>query len=252
MATYSTQAIVLSSRNFGEADRILTLLTFERGKVRAVARGARRPRNRLAALVQPLSHIEALIMEGNQLDTLSQGQLLNSFRFLGEDLDKMSHALYLNELFEMAIEGATEVRDYFILLLTGYELLQNLDNLQIIRAFIEVKLNILQGFAPVLSKCSICGKGSEQVQEQLWNYYPDEGAIKCKGCSQGAYFVELTQPALLLWRTLSREDSRWLVNQNVSGKVLAELRPALNASLSLALGKLPKSSSFLNSLYQLD
>lgn len=252
MATYSTQAIVLSSKNFGEADRILTLLTYERGKVRAVARGSRRPRNRLAALVQPLSHIEALIMEGNQLDTLSQGQLLNSFRYLAEDLDKMSYALYLSELFELAIEGATEVRDHFILLLTAFELIQNFEKLELIRAFLEVKLVILQGYAPTLSKCSLCGRNFEFKEKETWGYHPEEGTVQCAKCASRGSLMHLSSAALSFWILLSKSDSRRLLVLNPSQEVLRELRPILNASLTLAFGKLPKSVTFLNALNHLN
>lgn len=251
MAVYNTQAIVLASKAFGEADRILTLLTYERGKSRVIARGARRPKNRLAAIVQPLSHIEVQIMEGNQLDTLNQGQLINSFRFLREDLDKMSYAFYLCELFETATEGATELRDYFILLLTALELLQNFENLSLTRIFIEVKLILLQGYAPSLSNCYTCNRPLTLPLKSDWFFEPEDGGLRCGQCSHTNSAIAISPLTLSLWNSMIRNDSRWLIQQNPELKSMDEMRRILNGSLQVAFGGLPKSAAFLQTLSNL-
>jgi DNA repair protein RecO (recombination protein O) len=251
MAVYNTQAIVLSSKSFGEADRILTLLTYERGKSKVIARGARRPKNRLAAIVQPLSHIEVQILEGNQLDTLNQGQLINSFRFLREDLDKMSYAFYLCELFETATEGATELRDYFILLLTALELLQNFENLSLTRIFIEVKLILLQGYAPSLSNCYSCNRPLILPLNSDWFFEPDDGGIRCGQCSHTHSAIVMCNATLTFWNAVIRNDSRWLIQQKPEMKTLDDMRRILNGSLQVAFGGLPKSAVFLQTLSNL-
>ena len=251
MAIYNTQAIVLNSKAFGEADRILTLLTYERGKSRVIARGARRPKNRLAAVVQPLSHIDVQILEGNQLDTLNQGQLINSFRFLREDLDKMSYAFYLSELFETATEGATELRDYFILLLTALELLQNFENLSLTRIFIEVKLILLQGYAPTLSNCYSCNRPVILPMKSDWFFDPEDGGLRCSQCSHTKSAIAINSSTLTFWNSVIRNDSRWLIQQNPELEIMAEMRRLLNGSLQVAFGGLPKSAVFLQTLSNL-
>ena len=252
MGSYTTQAIVLNSKSFGEADRILTLLTYERGKVRAVARGARRPRNRLAAVTQPISHVEVQIMEGNQLDTLNQGQLINTYRFLKEDLDKLSYATYLAELFEKATEGATELRDYFVLLLTALEIVQNFENLKLTRFFIEAKLIVLQGYAPSLSNCIHCNrdmKNAEPQQQML--YSPESGGLYCPQCFPGGIHVKLTVREIRFWQELMKQDPRWLIAQQPEQAMLEAVGKALAAALTEIFGALPKSASFLQTLSEL-
>lgn len=251
MSVYNTQAVVLSSKSFGEADRILTLLTYERGKIRVIARGSRRPKNRLAAIVQPLSHIEAQILEGQQLDTLNQGQLINSFRFLREDLDKMSHALYLSELFESATEGATELRDYFILLLTALELLQSFENLSLTRIFIEVKLILLQGYAPSLSNCYQCNQPMQIPITTEWFFDAEDGGIRCEKCQHTQTAIALNSATVSFWLSLIRQDSRWLIRQIPDERVMQQMRKILNASIQVAFGSLPKSATFLQTLKNL-
>ena len=252
MGSYTTQAIVLNSKSFGEADRILTLLTYERGKVRAVARGARRPRNRLAAVIQPISHVEVQITEGNQLDTLNQGQLINTYRFLKEDLDKLSYATYLAELFEKATEGATELRDYFILLLTALEIVQNFENLKLTRFFIEAKLIVLQGYAPSLSNCSHCNRDMKNAKaEQQVLYAPESGGLYCPQCFPGGLSVKLTLREIRFWQELMKQDPRWLIAQQPDPVMLAAVGEALAAALTSIFGALPKSASFLQTLSEL-
>src|SRR5690606_36846968 len=79
MALYKAEAVVLRSRSLGEADKIVTLFTYERGKVEAVARGVRRPRSRLLGVTQLFIHGRFLPYERKSLDTISQGEIVRSF-----------------------------------------------------------------------------------------------------------------------------------------------------------------------------
>ncbi|HKJ56955.1 MAG TPA: DNA repair protein RecO, partial [Nitriliruptoraceae bacterium] len=72
MATYRDQGIVLRTHKLGETDRILTLMTQGRGKVRAVAKGVRRPGSRFGGRLEPYSHVDLLLYEGRSLDVVTQ------------------------------------------------------------------------------------------------------------------------------------------------------------------------------------
>ena len=95
MALYRTEAVVLRTRNLGEADKILTLFSDKRGKIRAVARGSRRPRNHLMGVSQPFTYGSFLIFKGKNLDSVSQGSIIDAQVYLREDLLKMAHASYI-------------------------------------------------------------------------------------------------------------------------------------------------------------
>ena len=79
MALYRTEAVVLRTYNLGEADKILTLFTKNRGKVRASARGSRRPRNHLMGVSQVFTHGSFLIFRGKSLDSVSQGTIIDAW-----------------------------------------------------------------------------------------------------------------------------------------------------------------------------
>src|SRR5438876_524609 len=78
---YKTEAVVLRSIRFGEADRVLHLYTLERGRVGAVAKGIRRTKSRFGARLEPLSHVQTILHEGRgELQTVTGVDLLRSHR----------------------------------------------------------------------------------------------------------------------------------------------------------------------------
>ena len=87
MARYTASALVLGVHNWGDADKIVTLFTRERGLIRAAAFGARRPKSPLAAGLQMFNEIEAELTEGQRLDTVRTASLLHHPKKLSEDLD---------------------------------------------------------------------------------------------------------------------------------------------------------------------
>jgi DNA repair protein RecO (recombination protein O) len=79
MATYRDAGLVLRTHKLGEADRIVTLLTRDRGKVRAVAKGVRRPTSRFGARLEPFTHVDLQLYEGRNLDTVTQAVTLAAY-----------------------------------------------------------------------------------------------------------------------------------------------------------------------------
>ncbi len=92
--TYQTEAIVIRKIKLGEADRILTLYTPQLGKIRAVAKGVRRPRSKLAGHLELLTHSLVSLARGRNLDTIIGSQTINSFLLLKSDLELGAYALY--------------------------------------------------------------------------------------------------------------------------------------------------------------
>src|SRR5690554_1929461 len=114
MNLYRTDGIVLRTRPLGEADKILTLLTRDRGKIEVVARGARRPRNRLAAAAQPFSYLKVLIFAGKGLDQLSQAEIIKSFGPIRENLVKMAYASFWSEFLDLLLPLEEENSELFL------------------------------------------------------------------------------------------------------------------------------------------
>src|SRR5277367_6904210 len=92
--TYKTEAVVLRSLRFSEADRILHLYTRDRGRIGAIAKGIRKTKSRFGARLEPLSHVELMLHEGSgELQTITGVQLLHSHRLAREDNYRLSVGL---------------------------------------------------------------------------------------------------------------------------------------------------------------
>ena len=116
---YRTDGIVLRTRPLGEADKVLTLLSRDRGKIEVVARGARRPRNRLAAAAQPFSYLKILVFTGRSLDQLSQAEIVKAFGLIRENLVRMAYASFWSEFLDLLLPLEEENTGLFSLLWPG-------------------------------------------------------------------------------------------------------------------------------------
>jgi len=158
MGMYRVEALVLRTREFGEADRLVTLYSRERGKVRAVARGSRRPRNRLCALTQSYTHGRFLMFSGKNLDTISQCEVVNTHQRLREDLLRTSCAACCAELTSGLVGEEDPAAEVFDLLNSTFALLAAVpdDPTRLVYAF-SLRLLALLGYRPSLAACVRCG-----------------------------------------------------------------------------------------------
>lgn len=98
MAIYTTEVLVLGVKNWGNADKIVTLLSPDYGKITAAAYGCRRPKSPLAAAMQPFSWLDIQLNRGEKLDTVKQCEHKGFFSELYEDLTAMAYASFITEL----------------------------------------------------------------------------------------------------------------------------------------------------------
>jgi DNA repair protein RecO (recombination protein O) len=158
---YKVEGIVLKSRNFGEADRILTILDRDLGKLEGVAKGARRTRSVLRGPCQPFSHNLFFLWQGRTLDGISQCEVIESFARLRDDLLKLAAASYMAELVDDVARERDPSPEVFDLLLGSFRWLETADATpvgvtHVLRSF-DLRLLGLAGFAPVLDACATCG-----------------------------------------------------------------------------------------------
>jgi DNA repair protein RecO (recombination protein O) len=175
---YKTAAIVLHTTSYKEADALLVLYTLSRGRVRALAKGVRRPKSKLRGGVQPLTKGLFALYRGQSLDTVIQCQLEASFPRLHAELARWAHANYLAELVIAAVPEGEGSPELFSLLLSALYLLEEEDPALVAR-FFELKLLVLLGYLPELERCSACG-GEAGAKETAW--VGPEGLL-CGSCA---------------------------------------------------------------------
>ena len=148
-ATYHARAIVLRVRNLGETDRVMTLLSDERGKFDATARGARRPKGKLSAISQPFVRARFLIAKGRSLDIATQAEIENAHQHIAGDLLKAAWATYCCELSSFLPEHLPE-NELFDLLAITLEAFDaaSAERVDIIGRWFEAHYLSLLGYAP--------------------------------------------------------------------------------------------------------
>ena len=99
--TYRCEAITLSYTPLGEADLLVTMYTRDQGKVRAVAKGARRSTSKLLGHLEPLTVVRMSMVHGRSMDIIAKAEVLQSFAALKEDLTGIAEGLYLAELVDV-------------------------------------------------------------------------------------------------------------------------------------------------------
>ncbi|HUY05891.1 MAG TPA: DNA repair protein RecO [Acidimicrobiales bacterium] len=179
MAHFSDEGIALRAIRLGETDRIVTFLTRENGKVRAVAKGVRRPKNRIGARVEPLSHVTMMCWRGRDLDTISQVELLESFRAIRSDLDRMGPAITMLEIVDQVALERHESAELFTMLLGALRALENRASPVLLGAFC-FKLLALEGVGPIVEHCVNCeGEGPFVA------FDASAGGLLCIDCRRG-------------------------------------------------------------------
>ncbi|HET7559658.1 MAG TPA: DNA repair protein RecO, partial [Limnochordia bacterium] len=160
MAPHRTEGIVLRTRNLGEADKILAIITPDDGKIEAVARGSRRSGSRLLSVAQPFVQARLLLQRRphRTLDTLSQADIQNAFRPLREDLTRFAYAGVAVETADALLPLRDPHPRVYALMQGGLELLARVEPqaLDLALRAVQLKLVCMMGFRPRLDQCAGC------------------------------------------------------------------------------------------------
>ena len=185
---YKTEAVVLRSFRFGEADRVLHLYTLERGRIGAVAKGIRKTKSRFGARLEPLSHVELLLHQGSgELQTVTGVELVGSHRETREQQYRLGVGLLGAEtMLRLFTEQEANPRA-FQALTRFLDLLDEVapaarPALDPLALSFQLKLLWLSGYLPHLTSCAECGTEGEA----LVGYSAKAGGAVCRACADGA------------------------------------------------------------------
>jgi DNA repair protein RecO (recombination protein O) len=161
MSLYRDQGVVLRTQKLGEADRIVTLLTRDHGRVRGVAKGVRRTKSKFGARLEPGSHVDIQLYVGKTFDTVTQVEaIMNYGEVVSHDYQRWTVATAILEAAERftSQEHEPAVKE-FQLVVGGLKALaeQRYDSSLILDAFLLRSLEI-GGYAPSMTDCSRCEK----------------------------------------------------------------------------------------------
>jgi DNA repair protein RecO (recombination protein O) len=177
---YQTQGVILKQTKLGEFDKIVTIYTPEHGKVKAVAKGACRPKSKLGGNVEPLTHSLMLLARGRNLDIVTQSQTVNGFLVLKSDLWRMACGLYLLELIDAFTVEGSEAHALFDLLLDVLNQLSGPDSSEAVLRYFELHLLHHLGYRPQLQRCVVC---NSPLKPGVNFFSPHKGGLLCPNCN---------------------------------------------------------------------
>ena len=239
-------AIVLRQRKLGEADKIITLYTANRGKVDAVAKGVRRSRSKLAGHVEPLSHATFQLAKGKNLDIVTQVEAIESFVAIRDDLDRMSRALYVCELLDRFTEMAEEHFDLFRLLLDTLRRLSLSEDIETPGRYFEMQLLDILGYRPELDECVTCRERLRAVT----NYWTaGGGGVVCPNCRRDEVTVRpVSVNAVKLLRMLLHGSWNDVSRVVIEPQLAIELERAMLEYVRWVLERDVRSAAFIDAV----
>lgn len=216
MPLYRAEAVVLRTHKLGEADRIITLLTRDHGRVRAVAKGVRRTSSRWGSRLEPFSHVDLQLAEGRNLDVITQAEMISPFGAnLGADYDRYTAGTAMLETAERLVhEDRDPALQQYLLLVGGLRALTGLDgggkpSGQVLDSYLLRSLAVA-GYAPSFEACARCG-----VEGPHRWFHPAGGGVLCPTCKLPGSANPATPTVLLLgalltgdWTTVLESDPR--------------------------------------------
>lgn len=239
---YRTEAVVLRRSEVGEADYILTIYTPHLGKTRVVARGVRKPASHMSGHVELFSRSRMLVATARNLDIVTQCEVIDPHRPIGEDLDRMAHAFYIAELVDRLTPDHLENYAVYKLLAESLTHLDTAPAPGLLLRWYEIQLLGRLGYRPELTACVVCRTPLEPVVN-AWS--PAQGGVLCPACKRIGVARDLSVTAFKMLRLLQRSPWIEVLRVRVSPPVLGELETVMSTYVTYVLEREPRSARFL-------
>ena len=247
MPTYQADAVVLRRLDYGEADRILTLLTREHGKLAAIAKGSRKAKARISGSIELFTRSRMMLAKGRNLDVVAQAERQGDTRNISGDLRRTAYACLVAEVADKVLEDRHPVDDVFQLVA------QTLDRLnaparaaRADAAWFLMRILDLLGYAPQLHDCAGCG--TPLPEARAW-FSPLLGGVLCASCgAHGQAGSSVSVNGLKVLRLMAAGEDEFYDRLRLSDDLLDELEQGLEAQLEYHLDRHLKSLEFLRTI----
>lgn len=245
MPLYKTDGIVIRTYPLGEHDQIVVLMSPTHGKIRSVAKGSKKTSNSIAGKMGLFFHLSLLIAEGRNLDTISQAEIIESFRFIRTNLNRMAYALYMLELMDTAVHEPEPHFELFELLRTTLKALETATFLPVLIKAFELKILTLLGYAPITQHCVNCNNPPAKMQR----FSAKLGGILCHLCfKQDPNAMSISPQGLDLIEIAIHSPIEKISHLEVRPGLVNSLNPILRQCIIDKFGKDLHSRKFLEDI----
>lgn len=245
--SFRTQALILKRRDFGEADRLLTVLTPQHGRINALAKGARRPISKQTGHVEAFTLVDLLVSRGRDLYIITQAEVIEPFIGLRDSLNKSAYANYIAELTtSFTYEEDTNTQRAFELLKDTLGRLNRGDDVRLAVRYFELHLLDDAGFRPDLTHCVFT---HEEItpQDQFFSYV-EGGVVSPSAAKYAQGLVAISVNLLKLLRHMQRSEYDQVQSLKVDDGLLLEAERLLQGYITVILESRLKSVDFIRRL----
>jgi DNA repair protein RecO (recombination protein O) len=251
MPISKTEGIVLKYTNLGEADKILTILTRNNGKIKAIAKGCRKPKSSLLSSSEIFVFSEFVLYKGTNFYHISQAVTRETFYNIRKDLLKLSYATYFAELAEAVSEEELPSERLFLLLAKAlYYLSTGEIPMGLIHLGYQLKLMDISGYRPNLTRCVHC----RNAENEYVRFSVALGGVVCRSCSmdknakiEGDVF-KISQGTIEAFKFLLNTEISRLNTKKIDNTIFNEIDKITRSFILRHLDKRFKSLEFLDDI----
>ncbi|KPK18421.1 MAG: hypothetical protein AMK69_24880 [Nitrospira bacterium SG8_3] len=236
----------MRTQEFGESDLLVTFFTRDKGRLKGIAKGARKSRKRFVNCLDvfSLAELEYSLKREGSLYFLNSGRLINAYPGIRSDFTSLSKASYMVELTEILFPWGVADRKMFELLKGSLDALAEVEKGDIIPFVFEVKAMTLGGYGINSDKCSICGRPYKGEGRAVFKR--DKGGIACLKCQQETAISPGLDPKTVeVIRLIQTHPLGSLVKLQLTEEIAEELKPILKLHREYHLGQRPKTANYL-------
>lgn len=234
----TVEAIILSRRDFGEADRLITAFSLEKGKIKILAKGSRKIKSKMASHIEPFNIGKYQIVKGKTFYILCGAEKISTASVTGKDLEKFKDISYLCEILDLTIQEEEPVVDVYKNLKEILGLFNHLNcsKKEIALRFFEFRLLNALGYNPNYIKCINC---DDLIAENSNFFGTFEGIYCCKCSGKGKAIDKNTLKILRLFKASNLEE---IININGIEKYNDKLKEVIIPYFYDILPRKPKSN----------
>ena len=247
MTTHISPAIIMRTWEFGETDLIISFFTSDRGRLKGVAKGARKSRRRFANCLDLfcLTRLEYERRGEEGLYFLHSGKLVHAFPGLRSDFLSLSLASYMIELTEILFPLGVVANRMFELLNGSFSVLNEDKNIDNLRVLFESKAMGLGGYGIDFSRCCSCGRTYEGEGRAVFKR--SKGGIACLKCEQESKRSPGLGPAtVMVLKNIQSTPWDKALASCLTNEMIREIKPVLKLHMEYRIGRRLKTAEYLD------
>jgi DNA repair protein RecO (recombination protein O) len=242
--SFRTPVIILNRRDFGEADRLLTVISPHHGKFDVIAKGARKPTSAKTGHVELFTVADMLIHKGRELDIATQAEMMESYLPLREDLQRGAYASYCAELLDrFTFEGEDDLGELYDLLKDTLQRMCEREDLRLVARYYELHLLEFTGFRPELNECVFTH--DPILPEDQFFSYSEGGVVSPHAARHGVSLSPISLNTLKFLRYLQRSEFSRVEQLEISPQLHSDVERLMLGYITYVLERRLQSVAFI-------